>query len=202
RAARAGRRGARRTVAASSGRHGVSKGQDQDRRRHATRMFAWEDQVARDPEAVRQAAALRVVAVIRREVGRRAADVAIVDQAWLADQIHVSVRGLQKAIKWLERAGHLFVDSRKRLGLPNVYRPRVRTGVHTQHEPQFAPGTNGSSRMVRTPVRTNTVSSSKISGRATVPADRGTYEAQLALRLGENGWDLLGAMSDAELTAL
>src|ERR1700730_1347290 len=120
----------------------TANGSGQNRGRHATRMFAWEDQVARDPEAKRQATALRVVTVLRREVGRRAPNVAIVDQRWLAEQVGATTRGVQKAINWLVRCEHLVVHCRKLKCLPNLYEPIVRTGVRTPAAPEFVHSTN------------------------------------------------------------
>jgi hypothetical protein len=191
----------------------TANGSGQDPRRHATRMFAWEDQVARNPEAKRQATALRVVTVLRREVGRRAPNVAIVDQRWLAEQVGVTTRGVQKAIAWLVRCKHLVVHCRKLQCLPNLYEPIVRTAVRTSSVPEFVHSTNRSSEQSRTPVRTESASSLNYSGKASEwkaiqdvrrHAHRGQYELQLVNRLGlgERGWDILAYLPETELTQL
>jgi hypothetical protein len=142
-------------------------------------MFRWHDQVAADPEARRQALALRAVTIIRQRVSANTLE-AMIDQRWLAKKLNCSVYGLQKALRWLVRRGHLEITCRKHLGRPNLYFPIVRevpTGVGTpmeramlaareRYQQRSAPGTNPKSETVPTPVGRNPLSrSTRDSGR-------------------------------------
>ena len=93
------------------------------RRKHAARMFKWEDQVAMDAAGRHHATAVRAVAIIRRKVAR-ASGTAEIEQRWLAGQLGVTVRGLQKAQQDLTRA--LRAKSKRISNLLNVRRFRRR----------------------------------------------------------------------------
>jgi hypothetical protein len=124
---------------------------------HATRMFNWHSQVAGDPEAKRQATAMRVVDFIRDKMRPTKSGVEF-QQGWLADHLDVTRKGLQKALDWLSRRGHVHIDVRKHRRLPNIYEPRVRC------ELQYAVDANCSSQNRQdsgTAVRTNPISINK-----------------------------------------
>jgi hypothetical protein len=174
-------------------------------------MFAWEDQVARDHQAKRQAVALRVVTLLRREVGRLVSGVAVVEQQWLANEIGVSRRGVQKALSWLQKRGHLKIYSRKHLRRPNFYEPVVvpiRTRVRIEirkSELQFAVDANATAQNAGLAVRTNTDTPSNYSGvREVRRRERGKYELQLVERLGlgADGLDVLAMLTDRERALL
>ncbi len=115
--------------------------------KHATRMFNWEKQVASDPNGRRQATAHRVVPILRDKVDKGTGK-ARVEQSWLAKQLDVSVYGVQKALAWLERQGHLRIHSRKHLREANDYEPLLQskpdntkpTPVGFEKKTQYQPG--------------------------------------------------------------
>ena len=85
--------------------------------------------------------------------------------------------------------------------------------VRSSAASEFVHSTNGSSEKSRTPVRTESVSSSSYSGKKSESkatqdvrrhADRGEYEVQLVARLGlgEQGFDIIASLPEAELTEL
>jgi hypothetical protein len=180
-------------------------------RKHATRMFQWEDQVATDAAGRRQATAIRAVSIVRRKVDRDSG-MAEIDQRWLAGQLGVSVRGLQKAIDWLVVREHIIVHVRKHLRMPNLYEPIIktkRTSVRfetVEKERGFVVDTKPDVGNSRTGVHTNSDSSSKTSPRYSRPmatfADRGRYEIEIANRIGAPGMDVLAALSEPEIDVL
>jgi hypothetical protein len=137
---------------------------------HATRMFNWHSQVAGDPEAKRQATAMRVVDFIRDKMRPTKSGVEF-QQGWLADHLGVTRKGLQKALDWLAHRGHLHIEVRKHRRLANIYEPRVRC------ELQYAVDANCSSQNRQdsgTAVRTNPISINKTSVH---PNDRASGKA-------------------------
>jgi hypothetical protein len=177
---------------------------DQDsRRRHAARMFAWEDQVAADPTGKRQATAQRLVKLLRKIVDRSTGG-AQADQKWLAEKLGVTVTGLQKALDWLRRRGHLEVVCRKHQRVHNLYRPILQseqggakpTGVgieDARNQRELVSETNGRLQDTPTAVGTSThVGSSKISGNRrarTFQESRDEWRASLAKLDDEIGAD-------------
>jgi biotin operon repressor len=136
--------------------------------KHAARMFKWHNQVANDPESRRQAIAMKVVNFVREKLRADSSNVEL-DQRWLAGELGVTTRGLQKAINWLRDRGHLIVHVRKHLHRPNLYEAvikPIRTGAGL--DPVRIGG--GAIRTpvripIRTPVRTNPISDAPPAGR-------------------------------------
>jgi len=95
--------------------------------KHATRMFAWEEQVAFDPEGSRQATAQRVVRLIRKLVdektgrasGKRA------EQKRMAAELRVARSTLQASLYWLRDRNHLRIHSHKGRYASDEYEPIV-----------------------------------------------------------------------------
>lgn len=146
--------------------------------RHAARMLAWEDQVAEDPEGARQSTANRVVRLLRRRVeqrsGRATGD--WVEQPRMARELSVTRQGLQKALYWLVKRGHLRIHCRKNWRVANEYEPLLKVahakatqtavGIARQRsKPPLARDANAGLRPAPTAGGTSKhLSSSKISG--------------------------------------
>lgn len=151
----------------------VTDDRDRAAAAHATRMFAWEEQIAEDPSGRRQATANRVARLIRKRVdartGRAAGD--WVEQKRLAKELGVSRYGLQKALYWLQDRGHLLIHSGKIWRVADEYEPILRaatmpTAVGSAPRPELASEANPSWHPKPTGVGTsNHFSSSKFSGR-------------------------------------
>jgi hypothetical protein len=146
------------------------------RRRHAARMFEWEDQVAADATGKRQATAQRLVKLLRQKVDSSTGS-AQADQKWLATKLGVTVTGVQKALAWLRRRNHLESLCRKHRHLHNLYTPILQseqeqpkpTGVgiggDERYEPELVVETNWRAQETPTAVGTSThVGPSKDSG--------------------------------------
>jgi hypothetical protein len=79
-------------------------------------MFAWEKQVARDPNICRSPLALRVAVIIRDRTDW-ATGRADLDQKYIAGQLNASVRGVQKSGETLLKA-YSIVQSWLDAGIP------------------------------------------------------------------------------------
>lgn len=143
---------------------------DTGRENHATRMFAWEEQVAKDPDGRRQATAQRVARLLRKRVDKNTgrASGEWVEQKRMAEELNVSRYGLQKALYWLRDRGHILIHCGKRWRVADEYEPILRAAVpttvgrsdHTDSQPELAPEANGSWRGKPTAVGTDNHSSS------------------------------------------
>ena len=193
-----------------------------EQRQHAARMFAWEDQVARDHGLKKWPFALHVVVVLRKKMDGRTGLTPRVDYQWLARQIGISRRCVQYSVKALVKQSHLEVTSGQAAGVGNVYRAKVKDGAGTVvptpsegHAPVCRPGRHHDARGAGTTVPTSTSSLSlsnsgsglpgfmkKIPATRRANSDAGQIQKDIAARLGANGWEIVMSLEESEVDQL
>lgn len=178
---------------------------------HATRMFAWEDQVARDIHLKSVPHALHVVVILRRNMNRSGHSKA--EHKWLAQQIGVSDRTIRYSISMLQKRGHLKVLSGKAGRRANTYiavvASDVGSTVPTSKTTAMDYRVDGNSTSgsvgngVPTRIHFPPLSySDRSARRPSAMPNRGRFELELAKRIGVDGWPILDQLEDAEVIDL
>jgi hypothetical protein len=96
---------------------------EERKRKHAARMFAWEEQVASDLDLLSTPHAMRVIVLLRPWMDLSGKTRRAIDHKWMAKTLGLSNRMLRYTIRALVRRNH--VEIIRSFGSANVYLARL-----------------------------------------------------------------------------
>lgn len=117
---------------------------DDQRRQHASNMFAWEDQVAKDSWLGQHCPHAGLIVMLLRKKMNHEGETGPIDHRWISQQVGCSVRTVQRCLNALVDRDHIEIISGKSTGIGNKYRAKVKQKSNIQpvgSDTRVRPGT-------------------------------------------------------------